>query len=300
MSAVARSPASAPVSRGKPRDQEDRRAETRAELAVLGAVVELADVLVDLAQQDAGLQHPGLLVFEDEVGADHVAERLAGDPSRGLVRRPQLRAQQPAAALVDRLEHELPEPPARRQHRVVGDEIVRVRARWGDRGSGQMAVDLAADRLEDVAQLCLLVGALLQDDRAHDLLDVGVGEVDADREAVLEAREHRVRLKRGLASRDEEQRSSRTGSSRPRRSADTARITVGSSLMNCCSSSRTMSVHGSWPGFVDAVARMSPTVASSSSSEMSDTCGYCSSSSRRACSSSEANPGIASSSASPT
>ena len=105
-------------------DQEDERADARLELAVGRSVIEPADELVDLLEQDAALQHARrTLIVKTKSAPMTCADRLVGDAARGLVDDLQLRAQHAGlAGLVDRAQRALPEAPAGRKQRIVGDE----------------------------------------------------------------------------------------------------------------------------------------------------------------------------------
>ena len=50
-----------------------------------------------------------------------------------------------------------------------------------DRGAGELAVDLAADAIEDLLHLTLTLWALPQHDRPHDVINVAILQADRDR-----------------------------------------------------------------------------------------------------------------------
>src|SRR5687767_14590001 len=93
------------------------------------------------------------------------------------------------AGLIDTPEHALPAATARLQERVVLDEQAPVGRGEADLASLEMALDFAAVVVEFLFDLRFGAGLFLEDDLAGDLLDVGVLQLDRDREPGLEALE---------------------------------------------------------------------------------------------------------------
>ena len=149
---------------------------------------------------------PGDCCVVDEVAADDVADRVARRPRAAaswtiLQLRPQHAG---LAGAVDRPQRELPEAPAGRQQRVVGDEVVLVGRLGRELRAAEVPVDLTADRVERRLERRDVLGLLAKHDLAHDGLDVLVGERDLDGEAVGQLLQRRRRRQRALPGRDEE------------------------------------------------------------------------------------------------
>ena len=152
----------------------------------------LADDLVYLAQQHAGLQHVGGQLAVHEVRRHHRAQRLLGHMAHGLEDDLQLRAQLARrAGPVHRAEHPLPEAAAHRQQRVVGRQHLVVFARRADFRLGQLSPDLSTAGAERRLYLAQLIGCLAQHDLARDRLHIGVRQFDGDGEAPLQPLEQR-------------------------------------------------------------------------------------------------------------
>ena len=118
--AVARTPVSPTPSCGSCEIRNTSARCSGLQLAIGGSVVEAADELVDLLEEDAALEHAGRLGAEHEVAADDRAERLVGDAARRFVDDLQLGAQHAGlAGLVDGAQCSFPEASAGRQKRVV-------------------------------------------------------------------------------------------------------------------------------------------------------------------------------------
>ena len=206
-----RSSADADVGHGLARelaDQENQAAKPLGEPAVVGLVVEIADRLVDLAQQDAGSQQVRVKLAEDEVRGDDGAERRLGRLPDGFMDDLELCAKLAGrAGHVHRAKHVLPEPPADRQQRVVvHDDIAVFRAR-GDARARKLAVDFAGVGVEGVFDGLPLVGLLRQHHAAGDRLHVGVGEFHRNGEPPGEALEQWHVAGQGRLARADQQHS---------------------------------------------------------------------------------------------
>jgi hypothetical protein len=141
----------------------------------------------------------------DEVGRDDRAEGGLGrllDAS--WTTRSCVRSWPDRAGPVDGAKDLLPEAAPHGEERVVDDARLLVLRARADLRLGEVPRDLAAAAVEELLDGVGLVGLLGEDDLPDDRLDVGVGELDLHREAVLDLLEDGRPRERRLPGRDEE------------------------------------------------------------------------------------------------
>ena len=124
--------------------------------------------------------------------ADDISERPVGGLLHGIVDDPQLVAKlSTRSGLVHRAQHPLPETPPDRQDRVVLDEQLTVARGEGDLRARQLPFNFAAVILQHLLDRRLGGRLFLENHFAGDLLNVGVLQLDGDREVALELLEKR-------------------------------------------------------------------------------------------------------------
>ena len=185
----------------QPADQEDQPADAARKRAL--GLVDPDDPLVDFAQQHTGIDHLGRERVEQFVSGDHRAERPGGQLAQGVMDDTQLRAQLAVGAGgVDLAETFLPESPTNRQQGIVVDKGRAVLGGLAETGPLELPRDLAAVLVEQRAQAVDGAGLLLEQNLAGDGLHIGIGEWDADREAIHQLLEEWHVGQRALPSAD--------------------------------------------------------------------------------------------------
>ena len=191
---------------GQLADQEHQRAQARFQDAVVAAVVQADDGLVDFAQQGTGVEQIGGELIKQKIRRHHGAERLVRCLADGLVDDSQLRTQLAGrSSAVHGAQSLFPEASAHRQQRVVGRQNGRVLAAGCDPGAVQLAVDFAGVGVQHGADVGDAVFALGQHHAADDGLHVVVRELHVDGEAALQPLQAWRGGECGLAGAEEEQ-----------------------------------------------------------------------------------------------
>ena len=165
----------------------------------------LFDVLVNFAEQYAGLQQVLGDLLVDEVAGDHGSNwRFAGG-SGGFIDDAKLGAELGRRAeRIDGAKHLFPETPTDRQQRVVGHQVLAVFGTGADVGFAQVAGDFAVASVQSLPDDLGTVGLLEQDHFAGDGLHVGIGKVDTDRKTAGNLLQERHVGQRALAGADQQ------------------------------------------------------------------------------------------------
>ena len=173
-------------------DQEDQPAEVALQSPLAAVVIELLDTGVELVQQHSGADQARRQRVEEIAAGNGRPERAVGHVRERVVQDAQLRTELAVTAGgIDGLEARLPEAPPRAEQRIVGDPVGRVLGPRRHPSALQVTGDLARMRLEHPVDLGTRARPLVQEHLAGHRLDVGIGQLDRDPEAVPEPQQRR-------------------------------------------------------------------------------------------------------------
>ena len=199
------------VAAGQFVDEEDQTAGACQEFFAGAALEPAQGFFVNLARQDACLQQLVRRVEVQVVGRHDRAQRGIRVGLNDLVRHAELVAQLAVGAgLIEHAQCAFPEATPDRQDGVIlrkpGDVVLTMT----QGRAGQMPGDLAEVGLHDLLDRRGGLGLLGQNHLADDGVDVGIGKLDADREAAFKLLEVGGAGHGGLAGTDEQQLAANT------------------------------------------------------------------------------------------
>ena len=174
-------------------DQEDQSAEVALKLPlVAAAVIQLLNSGVELVEQNPGADQARRQCVEEIAGRNRCAERAVGHVLERVVQNAQLGSELTVTSgSIGGLKARLPETPAGAEQRIVGHAVVRILRSRPDPGALQVASDLARMRLEDLLDRRAGARPLVKQHLAGYGLDVRIGELYGDPEAVAEPHQRR-------------------------------------------------------------------------------------------------------------